>query len=79
MTTPQKCQLDRCPVVFTPTRPGHKFHSDACRAEYRRNQQPDTGTIKGLRQLKNTGWSVTIHFDTQPAVCVGSKIKLSRD
>jgi hypothetical protein len=77
MTT--QCKLDRCQERFTPKRPGHKFCCDAHRAEYRRDHQPGTGTIKALRQLKTTGWSVTIHFDTQPAVSVGAKIQLSRD
>lgn len=74
-----KCKLERCPVRFTPTRKNHVFHSDACRAEYRRTHTPGTGTIKSLRQLKSGDLSITIHTSQQMQLQVGSKIVLSRD
>jgi len=73
-----KCKLERCTVKFTPTRPGHEFHTDACRAEYHRTHIPGIGEIKGLRQIMNGDWSVTIHLHEQPTVQVGQKIALSR-
>jgi hypothetical protein len=74
-----KCKLERCKVRFEPTRPTHEFHSNACRAEYRRTHTPGIGEIKSLRQIKGGKWSVTIHLHEQPDVQVGQEIALSRD
>lgn len=65
--------------MFTPTNERHVFHTDACRAAYRRTHTPGMGEVKRLQQLKDGKWSITIHLTQQPDAQVGQKIALTRD
>ena len=69
-----KC--DYCGDAFTPSAPGQRFCvGKGCRQKWwRENQCP--GEITGVRALKRGGWSVTIHFKTQPALPIGAKVKI---
>lgn len=67
---------DHCQNEFKPSRPGHRFCSDTCRAAWHRaNTCP--GTVTGLRALKLGRWSVTVHYTMKPdGVTIGSMVRL---
>lgn len=65
-----------CFDIFTPSRPGHRYCTDKCRAAAHR-EKTLPGTVTGLRQLKGGGWSVTVHYPQQPAgLNIGARVAL---
>ena len=49
-----------------------------CRQKYHKEHRLP-GTVKGLRQLANGQWSVTIHFPSQPGCCMKSRVRIETD
>jgi hypothetical protein len=67
---------NQCQRPFTPTREGHRFCSDTCRAAWHRNNSCP-GKVTGLRALKRGGWAVTVHYPLQPdGITIGSMIRI---
>jgi len=70
------CAYPPCGIKFTPTRCGHRFHSDACRAAWHR-EQTCPGKISSIRALKRGGWAFTVHYPNQPGgLVIGSVVRL---
>jgi len=75
----RRCQYELCNAPL----PKHakitqKFCSSpgkTCRQKYHKEQRLP-GTVKGLRQLANGQWSVTIHFPNQPECGMKAQVRI---
>jgi len=75
-----RCAYTPCNKTIRNPKSGQRFCSapDTCRQSWHREQNLP-GVVSGVRQLKSGGWSVTIHYPTQPAVRIKERVSLEID